>query len=300
MAAYLPKAPVVKHRSWVRRVICNVLHHSVPNKARVLFAVVLLGSLFCAIEMNPESHFSDKMNPLNLYMVKFSWGWTMLCILPAVLFSSFLYSGFQWDMIVKHFGRVVVAHVIWMTVTTLFVVLDSATGVCTSEGISERLVCLRGGHRWVGFDISGHIFLLTYCIYVLTEECANIQLEVWYEYNSGLLIEHQVTSKLSARKQNLLLQLHYVASWVVGPLELLAMSQVLLWTFMTASTAFYFHSFIEKFLGFTIGFFTWYLTYRCLYGRWSYVPCRPDEGLLNPLKHIRTNTAEESTPSERN
>jgi len=135
---------------------------------------------------------------------------------------------------------------------------------------------------------------------VLTEECANIQLEVWYEYNSGLLIEHQVTSKLSARKQNLLLQLHYVASWVVGPLELLAMSQVLLWTFMTASTAFYFHSFIEKFLGFTIGFFTWYLTYRCLYGRWSYVPCRPDEGLLNPLKHIRTNTAEESTPSERN
>ena len=288
------KYPTVKPRFLARKFICNILHLPVSIKAQVLFAVALVGSLLCAVELNPDTHFSDKKNPLNVYMVKLSWGWTLVCVLPAVLFSSFLYSGLQWGVIVRHFGRIGVAHVIWMIVTSLCLFLDSITGACTSEDVLERSVCLKRGHRWEGFDISGHMFLLTYCIYVITEECANIQLELWYEYNSGMVLEHHVVSKLSEKKQSTLVHLHKIASWVVEPLELLATTEVMLWTLMTAATAFYFHSFLEKLLGFAFGILAWFLTYKCLYGKWSYVPCRPDEGLLHPIKHFKITTSEVS------
>ena len=131
MATTLAKYPTIKPRFFARKFICNILHLPVSIKAQVLFAVALVGSLLCAVELNPESHFSDKKNPLNVFMVKLSWGWTLVCVLPAVLFTSFLYSGLQWGVIVRHFGRIGVAHVIWMIVTSLFLFLDSITGACT-------------------------------------------------------------------------------------------------------------------------------------------------------------------------
>ena len=48
--------------------------------------------------------------------------------------------------------------------------------------------------------------------------------------------------------------LHKIASWIIEPLELLSLALVLVWTVMSAATSLYFHSFVEKVLGFACGY----------------------------------------------
>ena len=280
--------PIVQPKSLMRKIMHNTLHLSVLNKALLILIILLVGSTLCAYNLSPDSPFSDRHNPLNLYLVKLSWGWTLFCLTPIVMVTSFLYSGLDWRVVVQHFARLGVAHFIWFTVTSLFVAIDSYTGVCTGkEDILERSVCMKKGHYWDGFDISGHVFLLTYCVYVITEECANIKLEVWDEYEGALHFENRVVDKLTDRAKQVLPQMHRLTSYFVDKMELLALTEVLMWTVMVIATSLYFHSFAEKILGYAIGLLSWYLTYRLLYGRASYLPCKPEEGLLHPLRHLR-------------
>ena len=288
--------PIVQPKTFLRKVIHGTLHAPVLNKALLLLSIVLLGSSLCTYELSPDSSLSDRYNPLNVYLVKLSWGWTLICIVPTVLVTSFLYSGLNYQVILRHFGRLGVAHLIWMSITSLFVLIDSYTGVCSdtdSEAILGRSECIKRGHRWAGFDISGHIFLLTYCIYVITEECANIKLEVWGEYDGALHFENHVVDKLTDNMKQVLPQAHRLSSYFIDKLEILALTEILLWTVMVTATSLYFHSFAEKVLGYLFGVVSWYVTYRLLYGRSPYLPCTPDEGILHPMRHLRS----EGTPT---
>lgn len=288
--------PIVQPKSFVRKVVHRTLHAPVLNKALLLLSIVLLGSSLCAYELSPNSPLSDRQNPLNVYLVKLSWGWTLICVMPTVLVTSFLYSGLTFQVILRHFGRLGVAHLIWMSITSLFVLIDGYTGVCSdNEAISERSECIKRGYHWAGFDISGHIFLLTYCIYVITEECANIKLEIWDEYEGALQFENHVVDKLTDNTKQLLPQAHQLSSYFIDKLEILALTEILLWTIMVTATSLYFHTFAEKVLGYLFGVGMWFVTYRLLYGRSAYLPCSPDEGILHPLRHLRSN---EGTPNE--
>ena len=280
--------PIVQPKTFVRKIVHGTLHAPILNKALLLFAIVLLGSSLCAYELSPDSPLSDRHNPLNIYLVKLSWGWTLICIVPTILITSFLYSGLNFRVILRHFGRLGVAHLIWMCITSLFVLIDSYTGVCSNEEILKRSECIKQGHRWIGFDISGHIFLLTYCIYVITEECANIKLEVWGEYDGALQFQNRVVDKLTDNAKRTLPQVHRLSSYFIDKLEILALAEILLWTVMVMATSLYFHSFAEKILGYLFGVVLWYVTYRLLYGRSAYAPCTPDEGMLHPLRHLRS------------
>ena len=281
--------PIIQPRSPMRKLVHNTLHLSVLNKAPLVLAILLVGSALCAFELSPETPLSDKHNPINVYLVKFCWGWTLVCIVPIVMVTSFLYSGFDIRVVLRHFGRLGVAHLIWMSITTLFVAIDGYTGVCTDdEAVLERYECIRRGHYWSGFDISGHVFLLTYCIYVITEESANIKLEVWDEYGGALHFENRVVDKLNDNTKQLLPRVHRLISYFIDKLELLAMTEVLLWMVMVTTTSLYFHSFPEKLLGYLFGLLAWYVTYGLVYGRWRYVPCKPEEGILHPLRHLKS------------
>lgn len=279
--------PTIQPKSVMRKLVHNTLHLSVLNKALLVLMIVLLGSALCAFDLSPETVLSDRHNPMNVYLVKFSWGWTLVCIVPIVMVTSFLYSGFDLKVVLQHFGRLGVAHLIWMSFTTLFVVIDGYTGVCTgNEDVVDRSECIKRGHYWYGFDISGHIFLLTYCIYVITEESANIKLEIWDEYEGALHFENRVVDKFNQKTKQLLPQVHRLVSYFIDKLELLAMTEVLLWMVMVIATSLYFHSFAEKLLGYMFGLLAWYLTYGLLYGRSRFLPCKPEEGILHPLRHL--------------
>ena len=287
-------SPVLRPKSVMRKLVYNILHLPVPIKAPLLLLIVVLGSVLCAVDWSPESTFANRKHPLNVYLVKFSWGWTLLAVLPTVVFTSFLYSGLQLKTVLRHFGRVLIAHMIWSSVTSFFVFLDSLVGTCAIEEISKRSVCIKEGHLWTGFDISGHIFLLTYCIYVLTEEASNIQLEVWYEYNSTLGFESRAVDKLSKETKKKLHRLHRIAGVFVDYLELFAMAEVVIWTFMVMITSLYFHSILEKLLGFVFGYFAWYITYEWLFCVDSeYLPCKPSEGVFHPVKYLRVQSTEQ-------
>lgn len=274
----------IRPRSLVRRVLHKTLHLSVPSKSLILLTVVVLGSLLCAADLIPKTELANPKNPVNTYLVKLCWGWTLLLVVPASFFPSVLYSGLQRRVIIQHLCRLLVSHVVWMVVTSLIVLLDSGVGTCSAEEVTDRTVCIRSGHIWTGFDISGHVFLLTYCIFVMTEESSNIKLEVWYEYLNVLALENHVVDKLTARAKRILPLMHGVASWIIEPLELLMLALLLVWTSMIVVTSVYFHTFLEKCLGFACAYVAWRLTYKCLYGKGSYLPCQPREGVLHPLR----------------
>jgi len=274
---------IYRPRSLVRRFVHHTLHLPAFYTAVFMFLIVLVGSVVCALDLAPkDSIFADKHNIVNIYMVKYSWGWTLLLLIPTTVFPAALYSGFQRGLIMRHLSRLLVSHCIWWTVTNLFVAIDSNVGECEIDSITNRYKCIHSGHQWLGFDISGHVFLLTYCVFVIKEEAANIKLEVWYEFENTLDREHHVTDKLKARE--VLLKLHGWCSWFVEPLELMNLALMLVWVFMAACTSIYFHTMAEKVLGFSIALTAWYLTYHWLYGRFKYAPCKPDEGCFHPIR----------------
>ena len=277
---------VLRPRSLSRKLLHYSLHLPTLTKALILLAIVLVGSTIYALDLSPESAFSDRHNPVNVYLVKYSWGWTLLIITPAAILSSSLYNGLNITNIFRHLSRLVVSHVIWFSVTSLIVLLDSSVGSCAVNEVTGRHECLKKGHLWLGFDISGHVFLLTYCIYVISEECANIKLEIWYEFPEFLSHENAVTNKLSQNTKDTLLLIHQISSWIIEPLELLCLALVLVWAVMVVSTSLYFHTFAEKVLGYLCALLSWHCTYNWLYGRSKYLPCRPDDGYLHPLRAL--------------
>ena len=233
-------------------------------KAPLLFVVVIIGSTLDALDMSSKTPFSDVRNPVNQYFVTFGWS---LLVLPTILIMSVLYTtAMDWKTVAKHMVHLTVAHIIWYLVTTFFVVVNIVTGTCTDETVTEHYTCLKSGHQWYSLDMSGHVFLLTYYICVLTEECAAIKAEVSNLHYIVLFQEDKVTN------------------WLVKLLELLATVEIILMTMMLCATAFCFHTFVEKLLGYVFGLASWYLTYRWLYGKlWKKIETGRDDKPIQVL-----------------
>ena len=280
--------------SILRKVLHHTVHLPASRKAPALLAGVLLLSCAAWLELSPRSGWlADKNNAVNSLLVKWSWGWTLLCLCPSVMLTAFLYTGLRWWAALRHFSRLLVAHCMWFSVTHAFVLLDSAVGACGDGSGSSRRECLRGGGSWAGFDISGHVFLLSYCVYVLTEEVAGLRWEVWGEFDGCLQMETRALSKQAWVKE-VLPSMHRLSSPLAVVLELLAAALMAVWVAMMVSTSLFFHSLAEKLVGGVCGWLAWQLTYGWLYGR-GYMPSRPDQGLLHPLGHVPCRTQGQQT-----
>lgn len=202
------------------------------------------------------------------------------------MLTAFLYSGLQWRQVLLHLSRLVVAHCVWFSFTRAFVFLDNAVGSCSDSVSTTRSQCVLEDNSWSGFDISGHTFLLTYCVYVLTEEVSGLRWEVWGQYDGSLELEYRAVNKL-AGMITVLPRLHELSSPLAHSLELLAAALMTVWVTMLITTTLYFHSIPEKLLGGMCGWLSWQLTYGWLYGK-AYMPIRPDQGFLHPLKYHPT------------
>lgn len=164
--------------------------------------------------------------------------------------------------------------------------VDDSVGVCTLEEFKTYETCVKAGQSWSGFDISGHIFLLTYCILTITEEASNCRLELWYSFDGSALQEHRVLAKLKPRARQWLKALYGIADRLIEVTELYGFSLVLVWTVMVTCTAVYFHTFMEKAAGYFLGVGCWYATYGIVYGSSNFVPCRPCDGCLHPIRNL--------------
>lgn len=286
-----PNNVTVRPRGLCRKLVHLVLHSSVLIKAQVLLVMVLLGSALQSWELVPDTVFSDKRNPINKYLVKYSWFWTLMWVTPTVTLTAALYTALVPKQFLRHLGRVVMAHLVWYGTTTLIDGLDRYVGECSDAGITSIRACTKAGHQWTGFDVSGHIFFMAYCVFIITEEAANVKLEVWREYDNTLTMERQVVKK-AKKLEWWLTNTYQVGGHFVEALELCGLSLVLLWSSVVMATSLYFHTFLEKLVGLGVGVLVWWLTYGLAYrageGCGGFLPCQTSHGRLHPLKHIKS------------
>lgn len=228
----------------------------------------------------PKTYFAQSRNFLNTYIVKYCWGWTSM--LTGVFITS-AYCGNRLHL-VKSFVRLAVATAIWFIWTNLFNMIDKYTGQCTLEtqvvldAFRVKRSCVKNGGKWDSFDISGHSFLLIWCILFITEESNAIN--AWHyskeiirhelqhgekktdseTNNSGMLVNTTLKS-LSANQLQRFKTICVESQFV----EILFMGLALLtlfWEMMLFVTVLYFHTMIEKVIAGLIASFMWYIMYR--------------------------------------
>lgn len=250
-------------------------------KSATILCLVLSGSILQHVAWTPIlSFFSDKQNFMNVYLVKWSWGWTLLCIVPTVVVMSVLYSGADLGGMLRHCSRLGVSHLLWFTVTSLFNCVNNFLGECSDKKFTSYAVCLGHGAEWDGFDISGHVFLLTYCILVITEEVGSVKSELWSKYGEILVNENRIASN---SRTSLLMQVYTCTSTFIPVLRVIATLEMAVWFLMVIFTACNFHTFTEKIVAFGVAVMSWFLTYKLWYGsKWA--PSKPEDGHLNPLQ----------------
>lgn len=286
----ISSAVITRPRNLARKTVHKLLHAPVLFKAQVIFAIVLLGSAVQALDILPETVVSDKHNPVNKYLAKFSWLWTLLWLVPTVSCTGALYSALALRGFLSHLSRIAVGHAMWYSVTSFIQYVDNYAGSCSLGGISNARACRRDGHEWNGFDISGHIFLLSYCVFVITEEAANIKLEVWNEYRDTLTLERQFLAKRGKLLEKWLFRLHHFFGYFVEALEVYALALLLIWMSMVVVSSLFFHTVSEKLLGYGIAVGVWFGTYGFIYGKAAFLPCQPNFGVLHPSKHLTIQT----------
>ncbi|MEE6512164.1 hypothetical protein FKM82_019088 [Ascaphus truei] len=212
----------------------------------VLLCVAVCGSAVKEFSPLPKTYLSNKRNFLNVYFVKFSWAWTFWLLFPFIALTNFMLTQSK-RAVLRRLSSLLVGTVIWYICTRFFTYVEYVTGSCSvSETLFDiekkpdgKRACMLSGGYWQGFDISGHSFLLPYCILMILEETAVIH-----------AIKLERDSKITV-----IINALFVALGVTS----------LIWVWMFFCTAIYFHDFWQKMIGTAFGVLGWYGTYKWWY-----------------------------------
>lgn len=216
----------------------------------------------------PKSYFSRSDNLFNVYFVKLGWFWTTLFSVPFLYLTNLtLCCGNLGKFLKHHLPRIVIATVFWFTWTKLFNVIETGFGRCNVKGFETKRGCLKAGHFWNGFDISGHAFILIYSSLVLIEEARPIV--GWDNIKEHLRLEEyrrktQDASPSSNPLRNLnndeISSLKYLYEKYTPTIKLLFVAMTVLqvlWDIMLVCTMLYYHRMVEKVLSGIIAILTW-------------------------------------------
>lgn len=174
--------------------------------------------------------FSNDQNWLNQKMVKWGWGWTFYSV---ITFSIFINLADQ--NVVKNIFRTVIrvfgfGTLIWYFGTQLTFKIGDLTGSCFDSNGTQilEIKSLRScksvfGSRWESFDISGHTFLLIWCMYISAYELK--QFSLFRQKTHPFMIE---------------LAVFLLFGWVT--------CLNFLWLIMLIATQLFFHNLAEKVL----------------------------------------------------
>jgi hypothetical protein len=156
--------------------------------------------------------------------------------------------------------------------------------------------CLKAGHFWHSFDISGHTFILIYSSLVLIEEAKpivgwdNIKDYLRLEDHNRKTQEAGVSSNpLRALNDSEILVLKTLYEKYTPIIRLLFVGITvlqLLWDIMLVCTMIYYHRMAEKIVSGIIAIVTWYFTYRAWYPAKSILPMSAGKGLFNYQQKI--------------
>ncbi|XP_039258622.2 acyl-coenzyme A diphosphatase FITM2-like [Styela clava] len=258
-------------------------------EAVALFVGVIILSAFREFFDIPETYFSSKRNILNQYFVKFGWAWTLALSALYVLTGTVNYYKQYKRKLFNALARSVILTIFWFLFTiTLFGAVSRITYPdCVNydgkiiENVTDERSCMKlaGKHYWIGFDISGHAFILTLTILMISSE---LQKQYWKtsERSEGYVGLH------SKAAMDILLPFFYGLNLVL----------IFIWGISLIATCLYFHVFLSKMLGAGFGIFSWWICYFKIFPFLSI--SLSDENGTNPDSNLNPLLAEKITEAE--
>jgi hypothetical protein len=232
--------------------------------------LVLVGSTVRKLyyeEVSERSYgtFTKKKSIINQYFAKLAWAWTTLAYLVLLLFSVK-----NKKAKINSIIRYVIATLYWYILCRwaffgpgIFNLIQLHYGKCEvpsknsdndeSTFISTTSLKCNRVHkgRWIGFDISGHVFLLVHSSLFLIEEIWPVlRKQVYY-----LLDENTYAEKKQNAKK-------------ICCACLFGLSLVLLWFYTLWITTTHYHHFREKILGFLFPALYWFVCYHVLFPKY--------------------------------
>ncbi|KAM7542523.1 hypothetical protein Aperf_G00000018011 [Anoplocephala perfoliata] len=257
-------------------------------KAGVYLCCSAAGSLLFDFIKAPPSYFSNKRNAFNLIFVKWGWAWTFCTLATFILISTYIYTGGNKRLIRAHLMRLLVGSACWYFCTGIFNTVEASFGNCynlngtllrppTTRPFNRRSCRLAKGY-WLGFDISGHCFLLIMSNLWILEE-----LRVMRSWNVlGALLDVSTNAddldsftqpkKQAPRLPNVSPETVQAMRSAYTRLTLnlrtvfcITACISLLWDFMLFTTIVYFHSMPSKLLGASVGISCWFVCYRGIF-----------------------------------
>lgn len=280
--------------------ICKkILFFDTNLKIAVYLGALFLLSLIADVLTFPKSYFSRSDNIFNQYFVKLGWFWTLFLTVPYVLLTSYTTCcGNKRLIVTGHLTRLLVATLSWYFWTTLFNVVETSYGRCNQKLFTDKISCLKEGHFWNGFDISGHCFILIYSSLVMIEEARAIN---GWERIKDYIRDEKYTRSIDDKSVSVnplrnintdelnILKISYenYTPYVRALFIVIALLQ-LLWDVMLVSTILYYHIMVEKFISGVIAILTWFVTYRVWYTIPNILPNLPGEGIFKYNKEKST------------
>ncbi|KNC96901.1 uncharacterized protein SPPG_09493 [Spizellomyces punctatus DAOM BR117] len=202
---------------------------------------VLVGSILHTFAPPPPSVFSNKRNPLNVYFAKRGWFWTGVTLLLFALFAS--PPGYRRRAVIRWTAATSywVLFAQWAFGHSLFDRVLLVSGTCSIDGHGHPRICVRNGGEWIGFDTSGHCFILIHMSLFIYEELQ-------------LLVRPQVVRPRYAN--------------ATAILSSVLIFLLLLWYTMLIATSVYFHTWQEKIAGTIAGLAFWVVMYGYVWPKW--------------------------------
>ena len=208
----------------------------------------------------PQSYFANRNNLFNVYFVKLGWAWTLVMLGSLISFTSYIYCCANKTMVKLHLSRLAVGTVWWWCCTTLFDYIHHITGFCDPVDAVDKFECRSQKGTWIGFDISGHTFILVYSLLMISEEVKVVK--DWAKIADVIKTEENGDApKLSSIELFTLKETFEKYTPYVRFLIFLSTLLVVIWNIMLLSTVLYFHNMPQKLLGMTFALVGWFTTY---------------------------------------
>lgn len=150
----------------------------------------------------------------------------------------------------------------WYISTSAFTWFENATTSCTSSDFTTEDACAKSGHKWIGFDISGHTFILLFSLLVIMEECS--VMKGWEPFGERLFIAQQNRQK--TMRQDYPQHLIYAKYKIFIRCFFLALTALtLIWNFMLFQTILFYHTTLQKIIAYFWAVGLWFFGYKLLY-----------------------------------
>jgi len=231
-------------------------------KFALLWLVFVVGSFIHDFFPFPQSYFSDSKNFLNVYFVKIGWGWTSGLLLLYITCTLIKQNVNNTKTYWKHYSRIIVYTIAWYICTTFFEYIETLTGTCLGDdAVLAVQSCRKHGYLWNGFDISGHCFLLTFCVLNINKEL-NGTLNLKIEQDNESYEEDDRKSKVDFKQiAGYAINTEYVNICYDVCVNALLILMVL-WEIMLFFTCVYFHTLLQKLLGMLFGVAVTYICHK--------------------------------------